>query len=108
MQREETGRYVSTSAGGERAPAFVPTPLPPVPALALDGSLQQALEAATLRFTIAVLMGVHAQEYDVIIVGGGHAGTAAALAAARVRPARAAAAEAPPRFASELSRRLAL
>ncbi len=48
MRREETGRYVSTSAGGERARAFVPAPLPPVPALALDGSLQQALEAATL------------------------------------------------------------
>ena len=48
MQREETGRYVSTSAGGEQVRAFVPVLLPPVPALALDGSLQQALEAATL------------------------------------------------------------
>ncbi len=48
MQRGETGRYESTSAGGERVRAFVPLPLPPKPAIALDGSLQQELEAATL------------------------------------------------------------
>ena len=48
MQRGETGRYEVTSASGEMVRAFVPAPLPPVPALALDGSLQQVLEAATL------------------------------------------------------------
>ena len=48
MQRGEIGRYESASAGGERVRAFVPLPLPPRPALALDGALQQALEAATL------------------------------------------------------------
>ena len=48
MQRGEAGRYESTSAGGERVRAFVPLPLPPKPAIALDGSLQQELEAATL------------------------------------------------------------
>ena len=48
MQRGEIGRYEVTSAGGEHVRAFVPAPLPPVPALALDGSLQQLLEAATL------------------------------------------------------------
>ncbi len=48
MQRGETGRYESTGAGGERVRAFVPLPLPPKPAIALDGSLQQELEAATL------------------------------------------------------------
>ena len=48
MQRGEIGRYESTSAGGENVRAFVPLPLPPRPALALDGALQQALEAATL------------------------------------------------------------
>ena len=48
MRHEEIGRYVSTSADGEWVRAFVPAPLPPVRALALDGSLQQALKAATL------------------------------------------------------------
>ena len=48
MQRGEAGRYESTTIGGEQVRAFVPLPLPPNPALALDGSLQRALEAATL------------------------------------------------------------
>ncbi len=48
MQRRETGRYESASAGGEPVRAFVPAPLPPDPALVLDGPLQQALERATL------------------------------------------------------------
>ncbi len=48
MQRGETGRYEPTSVGGEEVRAFVPLPLPPKPAIALDGPLQQALEAATL------------------------------------------------------------
>ena len=50
MQRGEVGRYESASAGGEQVRAFVPLPLPlpPNPALVLDGSLQQMLETATL------------------------------------------------------------
>ena len=48
MQRGEVGRYETTSVGGEQVRAFVPLPLPPVPALVLDGSLQRTLEAATL------------------------------------------------------------
>ena len=48
MQRREVGIYEATSAGGEQVRAFVPAPLPPVPALVLDGSLQQALESAVL------------------------------------------------------------
>ena len=48
MQRGETGRYEVTVAGGEPVRAFVPNPLPPVPAVALDGPLQQSLEAAGL------------------------------------------------------------
>jgi Fic family protein len=48
MKRGETGRYQVTSAGGEPVRAFVPSPLPPVPPLALEGPLQQALEAAVL------------------------------------------------------------
>ena len=48
MRRGEIGRYESATVGGERVRAFVPLPLPPDPALVLDGPLQQALEAATL------------------------------------------------------------
>ena len=48
MQRGETGRYEVTSVGGEQVRAFVPAPLPPVPQIVLDGSLQQALESALL------------------------------------------------------------
>ena len=48
MKREATGRYEVASIGGERVRAFVPAPLPPKPALLLDGSLQQSLELAIL------------------------------------------------------------
>jgi len=48
VQRGETGRYESTSVGGEQVRAFVPSPLPPEPPLALDGALQQAAERAVL------------------------------------------------------------
>ena len=48
MRRGETGNYEETSIGGERVRAFVPAPLPPTPALVLDGSLQQVLESAVL------------------------------------------------------------
>jgi len=48
MRRQETGRYEVTSVGGESVRAFVPAPLPPSPPLALDGSLQRALEDAVL------------------------------------------------------------
>ena len=48
MQRGEAGTYESTTISGEQVRAFVPLPLPPNPALALGGSLQRTLEAATL------------------------------------------------------------
>ena len=48
MQRGEIGRYETTNAGGEPVRAFVPVPLPPDPPLVLEGSIQRALEAATL------------------------------------------------------------
>lgn len=48
MQRGEAGSYQTISIGEERVRAFVPAPLPLQPALELSGSLQQALEAATL------------------------------------------------------------
>jgi Fic family protein len=48
MQRDTTGHYVASIAGGETVRAFVPQPLPPVPALDLGGPRQQLLEQATL------------------------------------------------------------
>jgi len=48
MHRDITGRYVSSPAGGEMVNAFVPTPLPPVPALELSGARQHLLERATV------------------------------------------------------------
>ncbi len=48
MRRGEIGSYEVTSIGDERVRAFVPLPLPPQPALILEGSLQQALESAVL------------------------------------------------------------
>ena len=48
MRRGKIGTYEKTTVGGEQIHAFVPAPLPPVPALVLDGSLQRTLEAATL------------------------------------------------------------
>lgn len=48
MKRGETGRYEVAAAGGEAVRAFVPAALPPAPPLALEGALQQALEAAVL------------------------------------------------------------
>ena len=44
-QNQRLGRYVVTSFGGEEVRAFVPPPLPPSPALRLDG-LQSILEQA--------------------------------------------------------------
>jgi Fic family protein len=48
VKRGKTGRYEVTTAGGEQIRAFVPTPLPPVPPLAMDRGLQPLLEAAVL------------------------------------------------------------
>ncbi len=47
MDRSETGRHESVVVGGEAARAFVPAPLPPVPALDLT-HLQSRLERALL------------------------------------------------------------
>ena len=48
MLRENRGRHEVTTVAGEHVQAFVPSDLPPVPPLNLDGSLQQSLEAAVL------------------------------------------------------------
>lgn len=48
MKRDLTGHYAPSTAGGETVRAFVPAPLPPVPALDLTGDRQQRLEQATL------------------------------------------------------------
>lgn len=48
MQRDQTGDYRTSIAGGETVRAFVPHPLPPVPPLDLGGARQRLLERATL------------------------------------------------------------
>lgn len=48
MKRGLTGDYRVTIVGGERVEAFVPTPLPPKPALKTDGPLLEALERGLL------------------------------------------------------------
>jgi Fic family protein len=46
MNRGPTGSYEQISAAGESFAAFVPAPLPPVPVLAIDASLQECLDRA--------------------------------------------------------------
>lgn len=48
MQRGLTGQYTPTIAGGVACRAFVPEPLPPMPALDLNGKLQTRLSEAML------------------------------------------------------------
>ncbi len=48
MHRDTQGHYATSIAGAETVRAFVPSPLPPVPALELSAALQAALERATL------------------------------------------------------------
>ena len=48
MRRTNTGTWRVTTTAGEPVRAFVPTPLPPVPPISLDGSLVWLLELATL------------------------------------------------------------
>jgi len=46
VKRARTGRYETTSAGGETVKAFVPVPLPPEPPLELDPAAREAVDAA--------------------------------------------------------------
>ena len=48
MERPIPGRYEVAVAGGEQVRAFIPAPLPPKPALNLEGPLLLSLEAASL------------------------------------------------------------
>lgn len=48
MKRGLSGRYEVTAAFGETVRAFVPYPLPPNPALELDGALGHLLDQATI------------------------------------------------------------
>lgn len=48
MKRAVSGEYITVSAAGETVRAFVPAPLPPVPPLALNGALREALDRALL------------------------------------------------------------
>lgn len=48
MNRGLTGHYTSAIAGGVACSAFVPTPLPPTPPLAIDNKLQARINQAML------------------------------------------------------------
>lgn len=48
MKRSDTGRYVTSIDGSEEVRAFVPAPLPPVPALELIGSVRNSLDQGLL------------------------------------------------------------
>lgn len=48
MKRSDTGRYVTSIAGSEEVRAFVPAPLPPVPALELIGRVRNSLDQGLL------------------------------------------------------------
>ncbi len=48
MRRKNQGRYKTTSVGGERVRAFIPSPLPPTPPVMLEGTLQRSFETAVL------------------------------------------------------------
>ena len=48
MQRDDAGRYEITSTAGETVRAYVPAPLPPDPAVLLEGPLQALHERALL------------------------------------------------------------
>ena len=46
MKRDLQGQYVTVSTVGEKVKAYVPNPLPPTPALEIDGKLQSKLDQA--------------------------------------------------------------
>jgi Fic family protein len=48
VKRSDTGRYVTSIAGSEEVRAFVPAPLPPVPALELTGGVRNSLDQGLL------------------------------------------------------------
>jgi Fic family protein len=48
VKRSNTGQYVTSIAGSEEVRAFVPAPLPPVPALELIGGVRNSLDQALL------------------------------------------------------------
>lgn len=60
MQRNATGQYATSVAGGETVRAFVPFPLPPAPPLDMGGTRQKLMERATLALgrldSISVLL----------------------------------------------------
>lgn len=48
MQRGATGRYFTNTFAGESVRAFVPAPLPPMPRIVVEGSVQRAHDEALL------------------------------------------------------------
>jgi Fic family protein len=48
MRRSNTGRYAVSIAGSDRVRAFIPAPLPPIPAIEIAGSVQKSLDLTLL------------------------------------------------------------
>lgn len=68
MKRPNTGRYAASIAGSEKVRAFIPAPLPPVPALELVGPVRNSLDQALLALgrldgTAATLPDTHVLLY---------------------------------------------
>jgi hypothetical protein len=86
VKRTDTGNYETTKVGGETVKAFVLAPLPPVPAVALDGEVRPALDAALLA--IGRLDGVSSVLPDthVLLFTSARRSSSAASTPRRARP----------------------
>lgn len=69
MQRGLTGHHEPSMASGEPCRAFVPRPLPPVPALSFDADLQERLSAAHLAIGRLDGMASRMPETPVLLYG---------------------------------------
>ena len=67
MKRSESGTYEVTTTASEAVRAFVPTPLPPNPPIALSGSIQARLESAVLALGRLDGVATHLPDQDLFL-----------------------------------------